>query len=80
MTDEAVDISDQTTDKSDPAPDGSAPAADESHEALVESNESPVELLRNVEAFSDPVRVGPGRAMPALSVKKFRFSSVSKAV
>ena len=43
-------------------------------------NESPVDVLQNVSHFSEPVTVDGGTAVPALAVKRFRFTSVSEAV
>ena len=43
-------------------------------------NESPVEVIQNAQMFSAPQVVGSGTAVPALSVSKFRFTSVSEAV
>jgi predicted Zn-dependent protease len=43
-------------------------------------NESPIEVMKRAQTFTAPVEVGPGRAVPALSVSGFRFSSVSEAV
>lgn len=48
-------------------------------------NESPVNVLKNVEMMSKPVRavggeVGQSAFIPALKVKNFNFSSVSEAV
>jgi predicted Zn-dependent protease len=49
-------------------------------------NESPVAVLKNVEAFSKPVRVAPrggksgGYVVPALRVGKFNLSSISDAI
>jgi predicted Zn-dependent protease len=48
-------------------------------------NESPVNVLKNVEMMSQPMRVvggetGQSAFVPALKVKEFNFSSVSDAV
>lgn len=43
-------------------------------------NESPMRMLNEVDAFGKPVPTGGGRAWPALSIKKFHFSSTSEAV
>ncbi len=43
-------------------------------------NESPIDVLRNTQKFSTPQVVGSRSAVPALSVSKFRFTSVSEAV
>jgi predicted Zn-dependent protease len=48
-------------------------------------NESPVNVLKNVEMMSRPVRavggeVGQSAFIPALKVKNFNFSSISDAV
>ena len=43
-------------------------------------NESPINVLRSAQMFSTPQVVGPGTAVPALSVSKFRFTSLSEAV
>lgn len=38
-------------------------------------NDSPLNLLKNIVAFGEPVRVGESMAVPALVVKDFHFSS-----
>ena len=43
-------------------------------------NESPIDILQHVRHFSEPQIIGPGMAVPALSVGKFRFTSVSDAI
>ena len=43
-------------------------------------NESPIEVLQHATQFSEPQIIGSGMAMPALSVSKFRFTSVSDAI
>lgn len=43
-------------------------------------NESPIDVLQRAQMFSTPQVVGSGTAVPALSVSKFRFTSVSEAV
>lgn len=43
-------------------------------------NESPVDVFQRTQKFSNPQVVGSGTAVPALSVSKFRFTSLSEAV